>query len=283
MGTHAKIRSDVTSPFGTYRLSPDREARRYSAERLRDNRFGRWAISLCRKQVMRGQREPFDIPVAPGVKARLYPSTNRCEKRAFCGVQIWDAAERDALRRAVEQAAEDSFTFLDVGANVGLYSLFVNAYGQAAGRPTRIIAVEPSQDMGARLRFNAHASDAPIEHFSLAISDAPGTAYLSDGGTNRGEGQLADAGEPVEVITLLQLCERAKINRIDAMKLDIEGHDFRALRAFFQDASDRLKPNLIIIELPQGDRSAIIELMDGQNYLLCDTTSLNGIFKKSTP
>jgi len=112
----------IDPPFGTYALPPNREARRFGAHRLGDDRLGRWTISLRRKQAIRGLSEPFDITVAPGVKARLYPSTNRCEKRALCGVQIWDRPEREALRKAISNPTSQDFIFLDVGANVGLYS-----------------------------------------------------------------------------------------------------------------------------------------------------------------
>ena len=273
--------TDTTSPFGHYALPPGREAARVGAREAGDTRFGRWFISLKRKRAMQGEPGPFDVTVAPDVRARLYPTTNRCEKRAMCGVQVWDAEERAALRDAVFEPLAEPFVFLDVGANVGLYSLFVSAYAREAGRPSRILAVEPSADMGARLRFNAQASDAIIEHIAVAISDQPGMAHLSSGGTNRGEGQLANAGEPVEVITLWELCERHEVTRIHALKLDIEGHDERALAAFFANAPQSLHPDLIIIELSDSNRSAVVELAAAQNYLLSEQTSLNAIFQKS--
>ena len=274
--------TDTKSPFGAYALPPGRELVRSTADRAPDTRLGRWGVSYRRKRAIRGLAEPFDIAIAPYVNARLYPFTNRCEKRALCGVQVWDAEERAVLREAVEARAAEAFVFLDVGANVGLYSLFASAYAREAGRPSRIIAVEPSKDMGARLRFNAHASGALIEHVAVAISDTPGTASLSSGGSNRGEGQLSDEGEPVEVITLLQVCERHAVTRIHAMKLDIEGHDERALEAFFRDAPESLHPDLLIVELTDANRSRLVELCTSQNYLLRETTSLNGIFEKSS-
>ena len=248
-----------------------------------DTRLGRWTISLLRKLAVRGIPEPYDVDVAPGVRARLYPSTNRCEKRALCGVQVWDAVERAALRGAVFERVAEPFVFLDVGANVGLYSLFVSAYAREAGRPSRIVAVEPSAEMGARLRVNAKMSGAMVEHVALAISDAPGTAQLSSGGSNRGEGQLGDGadGETVEVTTLLELCERLDIARIHAMKLDIEGHDLRALSAFMAGAPETLHPDLIIVEASDKERSRYIELLRPRNYLLGDTTALNAIFEKT--
>ncbi|MGB3457455.1 MAG: hypothetical protein WBA35_13940, partial [Litorimonas sp.] len=127
--------------FGHHALSRWRERVRQGAGHCADTRTGRWAISLRRKLALRGLAEPFDVEVAPGVRARLYPSGNRCEKRAVAGVQVWDAAERAALETAVN-GGEDRFVFLDVGANAGLYTLFVNAYARAVRRPVRLVAVE---------------------------------------------------------------------------------------------------------------------------------------------
>ena len=273
--------TDTERPFGHYRLPPERERIRAGADTVLGTRLGRWAISARRKRSLRGLAEPFDVAVAPDVNARLYPSTNRCEKRATCGVQVWDAEERAALRDAVRERLAEPFVFLDIGANVGLYSLFVSAYAREAGRPSRIVAVEPGAEMGARLRFNAHASGALVEHVPVAISGEPGEARLSSGGANRGEGALGETGEPVEVITLLELCERHDVSRIHALKVDIEGHDLPALGAFFRDAPENLHPDLLVAELDPANRSALIELLHAQNYLLDGATSLNGIFRKN--
>jgi FkbM family methyltransferase len=268
-----------TDPFGTYALPPARERIRVKADACANTQLGHWTISWRRKRAIKGLSEPFDVAVAPGVNARLYPSGNRCEKRALAGVQIWDAEERAALRGAVEQGGE-TFTFLDVGANAGLYSLFVNAYATDAGRDVRLIAVEPSTEMSARLTVNAAASGATVELIRSAISDAPGDANLSDGGGNRGEAQLSNTGERVTVETLVDLCERLNVSCIDAMKLDIEGHDERALRAFFDQAPTTLHPHLLIVETSADNGAALREMTRAQDYLVSDTTSLNAILKK---
>lgn len=269
---------DHIEPFGHYALPSARERIRASADGCPDSRLGRWRISLARKRAIKGLTEPFDIDVAPHVKARLYPSGNRCEKRALAGVQIWDATERNQLRQAVQTGTEP-FIFLDVGANAGLYSLFVSADAKTASRPARIIAIEPSAEMASRLTFNAQASGASIELIRSAISDAPGTAYLSGGDGNKGEAQISDTGEPITVETLAELCDRLGLTRISAMKLDIEGHDERALRAFFRDAPEALHPSLLIAETAQHG-SPIVEMATAQNYFLADATALNVILKK---
>ena len=265
-------------PFGHYALPSTREATRLRADRCSNTRLGRWQISYCRKRAIRGLPEPFDVTVSSGVNARLYPSGNRCEKRALAGVHIWDSEERAALRDAVANG-NDEFVFLDVGANAGLYTLFVNAYAKEASRSVRLIAVEPSTEMASRLSFNAAASGASVELICSAISDKAGEAFLSQGESNLGEAKLSDQGEAVRVETLLGLCERLGVTRIDAMKIDIEGQDEIALRAFFSSAPKGLHPNLLIAEA-DDENAPLVELAQSHDYLVANTTSLNAILKK---
>ena len=242
--------------------------------------MGRWTISLRRKRAIRKLTEPFDIQIDEGVKARLYPSTNRCEKRALCGVQIWDALERDALRKAIKVPSDVPFVFLDVGANVGLYSLYANAYARKANRSIRLIAVEPSSEMGARLIVNAGASGANIELHRMAISTEPGQVFLSDGGSNRGEGKLAQSGEPVSAVTLLQFCQKNDVNRIDALKLDIEGVDLAVMTQFFEQAPVSLHPQMMILEVDENSRQPLIELTQAHAYLILKRTRMNIVVRK---
>ena len=86
--------SKASLKFGHYALPAKREALRKRADKFASTRIGRLGISLYRKQAFKGLSDPFDVQVMLGVNARLYPRSNRCEKRAFAGVQIWDAEER---------------------------------------------------------------------------------------------------------------------------------------------------------------------------------------------
>ena len=276
MGTHTHI----NLPFGGHALPAKREHIRLAAQSHTDTRLGKWKISLARKRAISDLSEPFDVTVAPGVKARLYPSTNRCEKRALCGVQVWDLAERGALKDAIERSSETTFVFLDIGANVGLYSLFANAYAQAAGRDIRVIAVEPSSDMGDRLTVNAQASDANVELIRSAIATEAGDVFLSDGGGNRGEGQVADSGEAVMAMTLHQLCKMTGVTKVDALKLDIEGLDLAVLTQFFEQSPISLHPDLMILELDETSSGPLIELTQAHNYLIITRTRMNVVVRK---
>jgi len=244
-------------------------------------------ISRARKKAMSSEAGPFDIEIEAGVKARLYPRENRCEKRAFAGVQIWDALERAALKAAIETPSDRPFVFLDVGANVGLYSLFAHAYAQRAKRDIRILAIEPGLETCARLEANIAANAADIQIIRAAVSDMPGTGYLSSNDENRGEARLdarADrkAQEVVVIDTLPRICRTQGLTHIDAMKLDVEGHDLKALTAFFEDASENLHPELLIIETHKDANSPLIALCTARNYSVQQTAGLNTILSKTT-
>jgi len=276
---------DINPSFGTYALPPAREAWRKKADEYKDTRVGRALISRARKKALAGEQGPFDVEVDDGVFARLYPSGNRCEKRAFAGVQVWDAPERQALKSALQTQTETPFIFLDVGANVGLYSLFVNAYAQQANRAVQIIAIEPGVETCARLEANLAASKANIQIIRAAVSDAPGTGHLGGGEINRGEAKLlAQSGETETVVvdTIPRIARTLGITRIDAMKVDIEGHDLKALTTFFEDASKKLHPKLLILETGREALSPLIELCETNDYVVAERTKMNTILKKAS-
>jgi len=274
---------EISPPFGTYALPPVREAWRRKADGYKDSRVGRTLISRARKKALAGEKGPFDIEVAPHVHARLYPTGNRCEKRAFAGVQIWDKPERDVLKTAIEKPSERPFVFLDVGANVGLYSLYAQAYAKAANRDIRIIAFEPGLEICARLEANISASKAKIEIIRSAISDKPGIGHLSGGDCNKGEtrlGERSDASEEVVIDTLPRVARTLGLTYINAMKLDLEGHDYKALSTFFEDASERLHPQVIIAEVGAMPNSPLVELCKTNGYSKIKRTPLNAVFEK---
>jgi len=276
---------DITPPFGTYALPSAREAWREKAREYKDTRIGRALISRARKKALKGEDGPFDVKVDDGLLARLYPSGNRCEKRAFAGVQIWDALERGALKSAIQTETDTPFIFLDVGANVGLYSLYVNTYAKQIGRTAQIIAIEPGVETCARLEANIAANEANIQIIRAAVSDAPGTGHLGGGEINRGEAKLSAQSaetETVVVDTLPRIARTLGIKRIDAMKVDIEGHDLKALTTFFEDASKKLHPTLLILETGREAISPLIELCEANEYVVTERTKMNTILKKAS-
>jgi len=271
----------LNPPFGTYALPEAREKLRCKADGYKDTRWGRAMISRFRKKALKDLNEPFDVDVAPGVKARLYPSRNRCEKRAFAGVQTWDANERAALQQAVQTCEDEAFVFLDVGANIGLYSIYAAEYCRASNIDAEIYAIEPGQKTADRLADNLIANNVKAQIIRAAVSDSPGTGHLGGGDVNRGEARLMeDGGEIVIIDTLARIALTHGLTKIHALKLDIEGHDLKALSAFFAAAPESLFPKLLILETGSDETSPLIDLCEGQGYALQGRYGLNVVMTR---
>ena len=140
--------------------------------------------------------KPVDIE-ALGAQMRLYPDGNVCEKRVLFTPQYFDARERELLAARIR----DGFCFIDIGANIGAYSLFVAA---RAGRGARILAVEPQPEVFARLTYNiAQNPFGTVKAIACALADKPGelTLFLDPG--NKGESSVrilrSSAAETVRV------------------------------------------------------------------------------------
>lgn len=119
----------------------------------------------------------------------------------------------------------DSDTILDVGANIGIFSILV-----AGMCPNgRIYAIEPIPDNCEILRRNIKLNKiSNIEILELALSDHDGhdEIYIDD--RNLGGNSFFIDGVPlkVKVITLESLIRTLNLERINLIKMDCEGSEF---------------------------------------------------------
>jgi FkbM family methyltransferase len=116
--------------------------------------------------------------------------------------------------------------------------------------------VEPLPEIFERLVFNIDQNDfAHVKALSCALADRDGEIALFVNANNRGETSVrvisAEAREThlkVAAKSLLSLAREEGYDRIDAIKLDIEGAEDLVLDPFFRDAPRPLWPRLIIME-----------------------------------
>ncbi len=270
-----------SQPFGAF--APEGLASRTIAltRGMADTWAGRRMAYALRKlglKVLRGR--PVDIETF-GARLRLYPDANVCEKRVLFTPQYFDPVERDTLAAAVR----DDFVFVDIGANVGVYSLFVAALG---GPRTRILAVEPQPEVFERLTQNISLNPfGSIKAVACAVADKPGQLTLFLDARNKGEASVKFIANGqasairVPAVTLSGLLEAEGFTRIDAMKLDVEGAEDLILMPFLAEAPDSLLPKLVIIENGQGRWQADLPaLLAGRGYRHEATTRLNLIYRR---
>ena len=109
-----------------------------------------------------------------GLRLRLYPRDNGCEKNLLFTPQMYEPAERAELAREIARAKAQTrlFVFVDIGANVGLFSLFVAAQ---AGADARILAIEPEPGNLGRIGLSlANNPGLPITPLPLALGETEG-------------------------------------------------------------------------------------------------------------
>lgn len=191
---------------------------------------------------------PLDVE-ALGANMRLYPYHNVSEKRILFMPQFFDLAERELLARHLR----DDFVFIDIGANIGGYSLFVAAREGARGR---VLAIEPQPEIFQRLVYNVSQNPgALVKAIACAVSDADGEITLFIDRENRGETSVrivkmegAAGSIRVPAKTLASIVAEEGYDRIDAIKLDVEGAEDLVLEPFFRTEPRALWPKLIVME-----------------------------------
>jgi FkbM family methyltransferase len=125
------------------------------------------------------------------------------------------------------QFAEDA-VFVDVGANVGSVSLFVDSFNKDREDKIRIFAIEPEPHNLNLLQKNIQNN--PVENVAV-INKAIWHQNKEVLITNRGGNSSIFESEGVEqtkiqAITLEKLFEENNIKHVDVMKIDIEGAEF---------------------------------------------------------
>jgi FkbM family methyltransferase len=146
---------------------------------------------------------------------------------------------------------------VDVGAHIGLYALM------AANKGARVIAVEPDESNYALLKENVNTNgfDSNVRVFKGVISDVSGERLLyRSTGRNTWMSSVEKGWTPpdthgvvpvvfVKSMTLDELVSEMNIQRIDWLKVDVEGHEVHVLNGGRRALS--ITSNLIL-EVPMG-------------------------------
>lgn len=137
--------------------------------------------------------------------------------------------EGEILKAALSQLREGD-TFFDIGGHFGQYTI---AAGLKVGPTGSVHVFEPGRVQDKYLRRNIELNKLQnVTVANLALSDKPGELALhTPSFADIGKSQLADPetvtdAVRVPVTTLDQYCTDRDIDRIDVMKVDVEGAEF---------------------------------------------------------
>lgn len=139
-----------------------------------------------------------------------------------------------SMRQTVLSLLHPSAIFVDIGANEGYFSVLA---AKRVGVSGKVVAVEPQARLQTVIQKNLEFNK--IENVTLidsAISDQGGYAkfYISPD-TNTGSSALHQATKyklpttRVKTITMSDLLDDANIDKVDLLKIDIEGFEYEAV------------------------------------------------------
>jgi FkbM family methyltransferase len=231
---------DDSAPFGTY--APDRMAATLLSL-TRNTMLGRgtakWRV---RGILLKRSENPIDSEIF-GTRVRCYLHDNRCEWKTFLNPRTFDPLERRIIHEIMDR---DDSVFLDIGANVGMYSL---ATAQHARSDARIIAFEPHPVTFRRLKFNFSLCRHPgIMAINAALGDHEGKALLSSGDLSLSSLRGSQNTIEVPVRPLADILGELNVDHVDIIKIDVEGFEDKVLTHFVNNASDKLVPEMVIME-----------------------------------
>ena len=195
-----------------------------------------------------------------GERSRLWVDPHRTAASMVVYANPPDRPEMLAWRHELR----DGGLFLDVGANVGTYTIWAAELG------AEVIAVEPAADTFGLLEENIALNGYRVTTVRAAAGDHCGRARFTEG-LDAGNSLAPDGPVVTDLVTVDSLVGD---RRVTGMKVDVEGFEINVLRGAARALADH-RIGLIQIEWNQAsafavgqDRRPIAELLAGYGYRL---------------
>lgn len=193
--------------------------------------------------------EPLDVQLFGG-NARLHVMDNHPERKALLTPKYFAPSEFAFCRQHMPR---DGGVFLDVGANAGIFSLYLASIMNTG----TIISVEPIPELFRRLSTNLkvinpqYTDRLEFNLFNCALGGTEGEMMLHIP-QELGQSSLRFLGDAEKVVVpirpMLDVLIESDIQRVDVMKIDVEGFEDSILSPFYETAPPELFPRAIVME-----------------------------------
>ena len=184
------------------------------------------------------------------ITVRSGPAAGMRLARADASNAYADGTVEAAVQRAVAESLRPGGVFVDVGANVGFFSLLAARHLGARGT---IVAFEAHPRVAATLRRNLARNSVRADVRAVAVGAVDGRTTLHVAAHPGGSTIAADAATDevsrvaVDVVTLDRLVEAGSIPVPDVVKIDVEGAEDAVLDGLERTA--RAHAPTLVIEL----------------------------------
>jgi FkbM family methyltransferase len=235
---------DSEAPYGTYAVDDrTRLLRMLVGLGLSRGKLTKWI-----RQRWLDEHGPLVDAEVQGTHYRFDLRDNVTDSKVLLSSKVYDGEEIAALAETVRGGV-----FIDVGANIGYYTLALLRHGAE-----RAVAIEPNPPALQRLRFNI-AINGLEEQVSLVEEGVGPEGELEFFQTSALGGasfvRPDEAAPTIRVRTrpLLSILDGLGITSIGALKIDVEGFEDRVLLPFLQQAPSVLLPRTVVMERCNAD------------------------------
>lgn len=271
--------NDITTEFSKYSLCGFKNSLLKFAQSRPTNWLGKRLALWTRKIVLVTSKQPIIDAKVDGLNFRLYMNDNVSERKFLFLPQFFDYFERCLMKSRLVQGD----TFIDIGANAGIYTMTA---AEQVGESGTVISIEPNPFVLERLKFNSsiNSFDDRIIIQQCGISDAEGKFDLIMDKTNLGGSSLvvkrSDKKISIVCKLLSTIVEEQGIKQIDGLKIDIEGAEDKALIPFFNTVDKSLYPKFLILENSPNDwKEDLPAFIESKGYKIKKITRMNQVWE----
>lgn len=206
----------------------------------RINHRGQWFVHEKLRHLLRVNVDADLKVMRDGLQWELNPSDHMQAGLFWLGAQDhWDIYH-------IKKLLKPGDVIFDVGANFGYYSIILSS---ALHKQCVVHAFEPNPPTTLRLLRNIELNNLAdvITVHHIGLSDTEGTGQMIERVDNSGAATIDTTRQEGNAVltTLDNFCGVHKIDRIDFMKIDIEGFEERFLHGG-SSSLRRLKPTILI-------------------------------------
>jgi len=157
--------------------------------------------------------------------------------------------------------------FFDVGANVGIYSLYCASIHPQA----KIYAFEPDLNNHHSLMVNTELNKFNIKALRIGLSEEVGFAnfqFTAEAGQSGGQLYQSSLADTL-VLSIDWIVSRYPINIPNHIKIDVDGNELNIIKGMLRTMrDDRLRSALVEIDKEKNDALLIVELFKQAGFSL---------------
>lgn len=203
-----------------------------------------WQVGAAFRVMLRYRNEEHEVQ---GLKLWLDPSSDM-------GYRLLRNNELEQpMREGIQQLLKSGDVFVDLGGNEGWYSLLA---AQRVGKAGRVLSVEPQERLWPILLRNFALNGFPqCELVPVAVGTEKESEIALAPRVNTGASSMAVKGgwrrllrrhQRVLMRTLDDVVLERGIQRVDVLKVDIEGYELNALRSATRLLKERRITNILM-------------------------------------